>query len=249
MPVQLFAPAACGTEPRSQRAAHAPGRVGGSPIGRRPWWGGFTLIELLVVIAMIAILAGLFLPVIAQVRERARRTICLSNLRQIGQGYFLYLQDWDDRFSDWWQLAPKRPAPFGPLRYWPEYLQPYLHNEAVIHDPSAVWRVDPDEVWLADYTLLTWGPDGRGTRDKPYWRWAGPPLRLGAVVRPTETVALLDGWTSTAGTGTQRVLRHSGGLNAGFVDGHLRWLPSGELYRLETDGHGFYWLHYAAADR
>ncbi|MBW3621980.1 MAG: DUF1559 domain-containing protein [Armatimonadetes bacterium] len=73
--------------------------------------GGFTLLELLVVIAIIAVLAALLFPVFATAREGARSRKCVSNLRQIGQGFQLYMQDWDGRFpaaldvSDY--LSPK----------------------------------------------------------------------------------------------------------------------------------------------
>jgi prepilin-type processing-associated H-X9-DG protein len=145
-------------------------------------------------------------------------------------------------------LAPQRPEPFGWFRFWPEYLQPYLRSQAILHDPSAVWQDHPGELRLADYALLTGGPGGQGTREKPYWRWAGPPLCLAAVVRPAETIQFMDGWTTTKWT-QGGLLRHSGGMNASFLDGHARWLPGDESSRVDTDGRGFYWSHYATADR
>jgi len=59
---------------------------------------GFTLIELLVVIGIIAVLAAILFPVFAQVRGKARETVCVANMRQLGMAIAMYSQDYDDLY-------------------------------------------------------------------------------------------------------------------------------------------------------
>jgi prepilin-type N-terminal cleavage/methylation domain-containing protein/prepilin-type processing-associated H-X9-DG protein len=63
----------------------------------------FTLIELLVVIAIIAILAAILFPVFAAAKESAKKTVCLSNEKQIGLALQMYVGDFDDTliYTDW----------------------------------------------------------------------------------------------------------------------------------------------------
>src|SRR4051812_36372455 len=58
----------------------------------------FTLIELLVVIAIIALLAAILFPAFSRARANARRASCQSNLKQLGLGFQMYSQDYDERY-------------------------------------------------------------------------------------------------------------------------------------------------------
>jgi len=77
----------------------------------------FTLIELLVVIAIIAILAAILFPVFAQAKEAAKQAACISNLKQIGIGANLYLNDNDDQ---WFPAMRHSNDGLGgpPQRFW-----------------------------------------------------------------------------------------------------------------------------------
>lgn len=76
----------------------------------------FTLIELLVVISIVAVLAGMLLPALAQVRTAARGSICQSNLRQIGLGVAAYVEAWEGRLP-YSTIDSAAPAPLDVYAY------------------------------------------------------------------------------------------------------------------------------------
>ena len=90
----------------------------------------FTLIELLVVIAIIGLLAAILFPVFGRVRENAKRSSCLSNMKQIMMGTVQYTQDNDERIPILVSVTVPGEYP------WFQRLQPYVKSKSVFHCPS-----------------------------------------------------------------------------------------------------------------
>jgi prepilin-type N-terminal cleavage/methylation domain-containing protein/prepilin-type processing-associated H-X9-DG protein len=200
---------------------------------------GFTLIELLVVIAIIAILAAILFPVFAQAREKARAISCLSNVKQIGTAFYMYVQDYDE-------TTPQ----MGSGDYT-NRLYPYVKNEQLFLCPD---RSDTNAIEAPDGVTPTSRSIGYGYNWGPIQRRGGglvqgdepdpnnpsnatvlPGLTLAAMVAPAQLVAFGDSydtpritatWTfllCTWGGTNNGSLRHSGGhFNFAFADGHAK---------------------------
>lgn len=205
---------------------------------------GFTLIELLVVIAIIAILAAILFPVFAQARESARMSSCLSNIKQLGLGWTMYAQDYDETYplsrsvgypdrggDDCAYRAPGDPA--APKINWRQEVQPYIKNKQINQCPSNPNNDVPSEGSDPDMHI-SYGDNG-----SLMWGWN--PLKLARVNRPAEYVMLLESTWNCAdlgdwvgrintppacqwGQGFNTHRGTNGIMNWAFFDGHAKAL-------------------------
>jgi len=129
----------------------------------------FTLVELLVVIGIIAVLISVLLPALAGARMKAQTAVCLSNLRQMGQAYFMYVGE-NKGFLPYvtypsWSLRPTDP-PTQPTLHWYELLSPYMGKKIEYDQTTTPWRrvTDYSEVIRA---CPSWSVDALGLPDTP----------------------------------------------------------------------------------
>jgi len=144
---------------------------------------GFTLIELLVVIAIIAILAAIMLPALAKSKQRAKRSNCLTNLRQIAIATTIYLDDFADKMpfvpDPDLQLTPPVNASgkrYNSMGSFLPLLNPYTATTKIWLCPSTPFQTN---TWLMNFI----GP----------WREAGIEKReLGFANYISDKLAELD---------------------------------------------------------
>jgi prepilin-type N-terminal cleavage/methylation domain-containing protein/prepilin-type processing-associated H-X9-DG protein len=194
---------------------------------------GFTLIELLTVIAIIGILASILIPVVGRVRDAARNTQCMSNVRQWGQAVIIYAGDNDGFYGvrDDWMGTGAAP--------WAATTSPYtayMNLGESVRDfrtcPSQVGEVVEGHI---SYVMNWARVDGT---EPPRSR-----IPLHAASEPTGLLLLVDAFNpgehphlTSLLEARQKVRpmsvaphdRHSGRMNAVFADGHVRsvhWSP------------------------
>jgi prepilin-type N-terminal cleavage/methylation domain-containing protein/prepilin-type processing-associated H-X9-DG protein len=205
----------------------------------------FTLIELLVVIAIIAILAAILFPVFARARENARRASCMSNLKQIGLGFMMYSQDYDEHLPYSFNYYIYTGSTSGTLVWWEDTLQPYVKSRQLFICPSestpttyTYGRSGTVPVSTFGYPVSITTSYAANESVVATTSGSSAPTALASLVNPATTIIMSDilsgdmelslrycddpnapGWSTSFVD-----KRHLDGANFLWADGHVKWL-------------------------
>jgi prepilin-type N-terminal cleavage/methylation domain-containing protein len=219
---------------------------------------GFTLIELLVVIAIIAILAAILFPVFGRARENARRSSCMSNLKQLGIGMMQYVQDNDERYAPNWNcLNHTNTCPAGEavsdtsrpggvfnasggsggtakVRTWMDFIFPYVKSVQLYTCPSSKTSAStPDYGYSA-------GMGGYGDTHQKFGMSGAPiytPLAISAVKRPAEIIMISEFSSVYAYAQTP----YNMAFNANVPTNNVVTLHLDGSNQIFADGHAKWW--------
>ena len=205
-----------------------------------------TLIELLVVITLMALLAGLLLPALSSARNKARQASCFSNQKQLGLGVMLYASDWDD-------CLPYPKSDYGDAAIWIYAVDPYVLNQLSAATATQIQKIAPvkqDPLWLTFDAVarVNWRTikmnrkligrsDNVGKVNAIFADITPKYRRLNRILKPVTTPLLVDGRVEESNSAadkcrydayeTYAALRHVGGANILFIDGHQAWSNKG----------------------
>lgn len=169
---------------------------------------GFTLIELLVVIAIIAILAAILFPVFAQAKAAAKKTTCISNIKQQLLGATMYTGDNDDILPD---VAVYNDQ--SETYIFAAKVNPYVKNAGIWKDSADPYNVGSVQHAAVDESQVIWGgvwmkaPDdpcvGIGVSKYPHgggWSYNYPSSNYyNDIYPPTDYMLNFDLWGYKAG--------------------------------------------------
>ena len=210
----------------------------------------FTLIELLVVIAIIAILAAMLLPALSKAKEKAHKTVCFNNNKQIMLATLLYADDNNSKLPPGYMSAPGMNAK-GSLT-WDEQVLPYGVPTNQLICPSH--RKGSRHYWVNANINNRYARYGH-EQQTGVMGW-GFSVKVESLKRPTDTVAFTEirdhdaafaaGGVSKPGDiwGSMLVFmedalilqyRHMGRETIGFGDGHVESLKSNILMQAKLE--------------